>query len=112
VNQGLWGTAAFYRDPVGVVHLKGLVQNPSPNFFEPIFVLPPGYRPDLNAVVSPASDPEPAGGVRIFIIGQNAARPNQSALSGWIMPFSVGNSWVSLDGISFRCAPSGQNGCP
>ena len=20
--------------------------------------------------------------------------------------------WVSLDGITFRCAPSGQNGCP
>jgi len=112
VNQGLWGTAAFYRDPLGVVHLKGLVQNPSPTQGEPIFILPPGYRPDLNAVVAPPSDPEPAGGVRLFIIGQNPARPNPSVLSGWIMPFSVGNSWVSLDGINFRCAPSGQNGCP
>ena len=26
--------------------------------------------------------------------------------------FGNAQAWVSLDGISFRCAPSGSGGCP
>jgi hypothetical protein len=74
----VWSTAEYYRDPLGIVHLKGVVQNSAPNQNVPIFVLPAGYRPELTAIVTGPSDLEPAGGVRLYITGRNA-QPSQSA---------------------------------
>lgn len=42
---GSYSTPAFYKDAMGWVHLKGLVQNGSGST---IFVLPAGYRPGSN----------------------------------------------------------------
>ena len=41
-------TAAFYKDPWGVVHLKGLVASGSNGL---IFALPAAYRPSKNLIV-------------------------------------------------------------
>jgi hypothetical protein len=120
-------TAAFVRDATGFVHLKGTVlaedrtsasscgvTTTAPTN-QLIFVLPPGYRPssreamavltanDLTsgpatvgtaAVDGPAISPLPAGGVSVD--------------RGELGEFA----WFTLNGISFRCAPSGSNGCP
>jgi hypothetical protein len=41
-------TAAFFKDPYGIVHLKGLIYNGANDV--PIFVLPDGYRPSKGLI--------------------------------------------------------------
>src|SRR5688572_22284658 len=43
-TEGFWATAAFYKDVVGIVRFRGAVRATT-DTFEPIFVLPAGYRP-------------------------------------------------------------------
>jgi collagen triple helix repeat protein len=85
-------TAAFYKDPFGVVHLKGLVKGGW--YICPIFILPAGYRP---AGVE----------VRITLLDNTVSRLNINAngyLTREIGPSDLGTSWFSLDGLSFRAA--------
>jgi hypothetical protein len=91
---GAHGTAAFYKDPFGVVHLKGMVDCLGPAgpggtaSHDPIFVLPPGYRPagkDTQAVISN----DQAGRVEI-------------APDGTVSPLIEYQGWFSLDGVTFR----------
>jgi hypothetical protein len=97
LSPGVNNRAGHYRDPFGVVQLRGVVARVvgAPN--RPIFTLPAGSRPaklEHQAAASSSGytevDVEPGGNVT-------------SAIT---------SGWVSLDGISFRCAPSGSNGCP
>jgi hypothetical protein len=81
--------AAYARDAFGVVHLHGYVEpcgSPQPT----MFTLPPGYRPAKE---------------EFFAAGAPTAYPN-----GFVNATGPGN--MALDGITFRCAPSGKNGCP
>jgi hypothetical protein len=118
-------TAAFVRDATGFVHLKGTVLandrtslsscSSSVPTNQLIFVLPPGYRPSKReamavltandftsgpatvgtaAVDGPAISPLPAGAVSV----------DRDELGEF--------AWFTLNGISFRCAPQGSNGCP
>jgi hypothetical protein len=48
------GTAAFYKDALGVVHLKGTIRTGTGNGF-PAFTLPPGYRPDQDLLMPMAA---------------------------------------------------------
>jgi hypothetical protein len=105
-----FNSAAFARDRGGFVHLKGLVYatgggcggaiTPVPNV---IFTLPVGYRP---------------AGQNLFANLSNSALGRLDvATNGDVLiqgPTTQANAlnWVQLDGISFRCAPSGANGCP
>ena len=99
---GVWQNAAFYRDPLGVVHVTGAVEcavTPAPN--NTLFTLPAGYASAAH-IMFPATDAN----------GQNRNISVES--SGDVI---VGNGLpaatpVALDGVSFRCAPSGVNGCP
>ena len=96
-------TAAFYKDPWGVVHLKGVVQggtvahNPSGS----VFTLPCGYGPSKDEVHSVLSN-DTAGRVSIFFgpcgSGQYSAQVVAAPPSN--------AAWVSLDGITFRAAGS------
>ncbi len=78
----------YTKDPMGWVHLKGLIRRPtSTPLGTTILVLPAGYRPtaaEFFAVVS-------AG-----IYGQIRINPDGTIL------FEVGGSNISLSGISFR----------
>lgn len=103
-------TVAFFRDPWGIVHLKGLAEclgGTAPPCFagDRIFSLPEGYRPDrtasLSTVRSSNFTPNVAGRVDVDASGDVAVATNESV-----------EDWVSLDGLSFRCAPPGSNGCP
>jgi hypothetical protein len=115
-------SAAFLRDRFGFVHLKGMVDAddgtnaPCGAAFagQPdarIFNLPPGYRPAKR-------------GVNVTVTNETLGRvdvdgPELSITWGagavFINPpttFANAEQWISLDGITFRCAPSGVNGCP
>lgn len=101
---GGFSSAGFYRDPSGTVHMKGLIKlvgGQAPGVcFDAIFDLPAGYRPMERHLFTVLSN-----GV--------AARVDVSP-SSRVEYISGGDpyQWLSLDGITFRCAPSGANGCP
>ena len=67
-----------------------------------IFELPPGYRPPQREVHATLSN---------YRLGRVNVSPN-----GWVhfeapTNFEDARAWIVLDGISFRCAPSGSTGC-
>jgi hypothetical protein len=104
-RPGTDATAAFYRDPYGVVHLKGTVKcNDVPVGSYNIFRVPRGYFPSNLQWFTVSADNGPATVVAedygtfaalVYVTG----KPGAGGL-------------VSLDGISWRCSPSGVNGCP
>ena len=112
-TDGQHNSAAFYRDPFGEVHLKGLVCRayvfnvwgcpPSVSGaglqVDDIFQLPAGYRPGGIIEVAGSSAGLYAR-VEIKPDGTVSAAP----------PYNYGNLY--LDNISFRCAPAGVAGCP
>jgi hypothetical protein len=112
--------AGYFRDPAGVVHLRGLVYV-TDEVFGPcslssasqreFLTLPLGYRPEHNEALATISNNAPA---RINVLRQATLNPNEGAVAvepGF--PTTVNaHVWVSIDGLSFRCGPSGQDGCP
>ena len=120
--------ASFTRDAAGFVHLRGTViagdkissggceafinddpTNPM------IFRLPPGYRPvrrEAMAVLTGSSTTSnPAKTGTLAIDGPAISPLPDGAVS--VDPAQIGGSpYFTLDGISFRCEPSGKNGCP
>jgi hypothetical protein len=116
-------TAAFLRDRFGFVHLRGLVDvedatscgfviDDEGSEDELIFNLPQGYRPANRELFATLSNNAPA---RINVDGPSW-NPDlgAGAVSTDEPPTTVTNArqWISLDGMTFRCAPSGSNGCP
>ena len=103
-------TAAFLRDRSGFVHLKGVVDaDDGPGgvcgtggLETTIFSLPSGYRPAKQELISTLTNGAP---------GQVGISADQVKIES-PTTFASAKSWISLDGFSFRCAPSGQNGCP
>jgi hypothetical protein len=87
-----------------VVRLKGYLKCPAvvdPSF-TPMFQLPAGYRPDET---------------RLRVVGTFNATPGQLEITGdgYVAPTArpnAANILISIDGISFRCGPSGVDGCP
>jgi len=90
----------YWRDPLGVVHLRGSVMRC--NFANAILTLPLGLRPSHLqhfAVSMEGSSPD-VGSVILGGDGKLYSTAGTLAVT------------VALDGITFRCAPSGVNGCP
>ncbi len=87
VNYGSgWREAGFWRDPFGVVHLRGLIA--SGTIGQTAFTLPPGFRPSASEVFATVSN---------NLLGR------VSVLSGGAVVCDVGsNVWLSLSGITFR----------
>ena len=90
--------AAFYKDPFGVVHLRGLVKSGSFGFDAPpsgvIFTLPSSYRPafgEHTAVVTNGV----FGNTKIF-------GNSESSVAGSVQAQRGDNAWFSLDGITFK----------
>lgn len=85
--------AAFYKDPLGVVHLRGAIAASSTN--TSAFTLPAGYRPgdDLGFAAAGFS------GSSVPVISRVDIQPN-----GEVFPRCTGSncSPISLDGITFR----------
>ncbi len=118
-----YDTAAFFRDASGMVHLKGVIVGPENNVSgattcadaiagavpdlnsrQASFVrLPPGYRPAARTIFTTISNSKLA---RVDAWADGRVYP---------VPPTTGadvGAWLSLSGISFRCAPAGVDGCP
>jgi hypothetical protein len=94
---------AYYRDPFGVVHLRGSVKCPATTAYDyPLFFLPPGFRPEGFAYFPAIASYNQHGAVGVSKSGEVRNLLGSSAAA----------SHLSLDSVSFRCGPSGQNGCP
>jgi hypothetical protein len=96
-GQG-FDTVAFFKDPFGVVHLKGLALcDPADNLgcttndgSSTIFTLPGGYRPSAR---------------KVFGVIRNDAHARLDVTTAGEVHVTTNNSdgtWVSLEGISFR----------
>jgi hypothetical protein len=93
--------AEYYRDPLGIVHLRGAVIRCN-SAGTTIFTLPAGFRPG-------SLEHQTAAGNGTYAQDEVQVQPDGAVTA----PSTPGdNSYVSLDGVTFRCAPSGQNGCP
>ena len=94
------GPVGYQRDQLGYVHLSGVAERcgtPAP--VNNIFSLPAGYRPKPD-VLYPAVKGVGPGAVEV--------QPD-----GHVVAFNtVDGDRFTLNAISFRCAPSGKNGCP
>jgi len=121
---GPYTTPAYFRDSAGIVHLKGIVvahdgtlaaggtaacngdyQTPFNIRINSYSGLNLGYWPGETSVF-PVLSGNALGRIDITQDGSVQIDPN--------FPGSWANAktFVSLDGISYRCAPSGQDGCP
>ena len=111
-----YNSAAFLRDRHGIVHLKGYVKASGDDCdfrFSTdalIFTLPSGYRP-ATRVVHEVLTNEALGRVNVDGPALAGFPPGGVSVDP---PTTVPNAkqWVSLDGIKFRCAPAGVDGCP
>jgi hypothetical protein len=63
-----------------------------------MFTLPAGFRPGKLQHFAAVSS------IAIVEVNVDAAGPVTSSVPA--------SGWQALDGISFRCAPSGSDGCP
>jgi len=91
VNIATWDTTGFYKDPFGVIHLKGGIDSGSAGNTT-AFTLPEGYRPSVkkafNANLITSS---PITTTRVII-----------DTDGTVTPVTGTGSGVSLEQISFR----------
>jgi hypothetical protein len=94
-------TTGYWRDPFGVVHLRGFAIRCG-TAETTIFTLPPGFRPGkLEHFIAFMENPTPETGlVTVEAKGDIVASEVTT------------NNSIALDGITFKCAPSGSNGCP
>jgi hypothetical protein len=70
-NQGEGQTVAFYKDQLGVVHLRGIAKGGTPT--EAIFTLPPGFRPAAGPLLpfAVACLPCAPNGAGALVVGQD-----------------------------------------
>jgi hypothetical protein len=89
-NGSLHEDAGYFKDELGIVHLKGTVMAGASTTI--MFILPAGYRPKAE--------------IMFPVTIHDGNTDNQGRLSiygdGSIKPYVVSNYWVCLDGISFR----------
>lgn len=95
VNFGAgYNNAAYFKDSCGVVHLRGLVKNGDSGTGNPIFTLPPGYRPEARQLHGLTHY---GGSGFSAVLGRLDIMTN-----GDVCVLDGHKTWVSLDGISFR----------
>lgn len=91
LNYGTpFNNAEFYKDPLGVVHLRGLIKNGTLNTVA--FVLPAGYRPVTTYMFWQCS----------FLGSYISARIDIGATGNVLITTQAGNGFISLDGITFK----------
>jgi hypothetical protein len=94
-SDGGTSTAAFYKDPYGVVHLKGVVK--SGTIGTTIFSLPAGYRPSSLLIFPVVS----ANALGKLVISRDCSFGMCTPVQ-YVRANIGSNVWFSLDGISFR----------
>ena len=85
-----YATAAFYKDKMGVVHLRGVVTRGANHNGISVFVLPAGYRPSTSGKLLFTTQAA-SGMSRIDILPD-----------GNVVVTAGSTGWIGLDGITFR----------
>ena len=99
-NPAVNNSAGYYRDLGGRVYLQGWTVHCGAPAGSSIFTLPPGFRP----VKQETFDIETSPPVLVYVTPDGGV--NRS-------PAPTGSDdYTLLDGLSFRCGPSGVSGCP
>jgi hypothetical protein len=93
-------SAAYYRDRQGRVFLQGIIAQCGTPGSATLFTLPAGSRPEKNEAETPTA------------IASGPFKVQISSNGDVILIGMSPGSEFSLDGLSFRCGPSGANGCP
>ena len=111
-----FATAGFYKDQLGIVHLKGLVRigiiyNPLDPIVSPIFRLPAAYAPDKQRVFptvgrNPNGQEVTSGRVDVrpdglVIFEQDCVAVQDGGLTT-ATDCSADGEYVTLDGVAFR----------
>jgi hypothetical protein len=78
----------YFKDSMGIVHLRGLVRSGKIGFS--IFTLPIGYRPEFQNIFAASTAPDVYA--RLDVLTDGRVFPQTGSA----------NSWLSLDGITFR----------
>ena len=89
---GVFTPAGYFKDSLGIVHLRGLVQRKSGDS-NVIFTLPTGYRPEYEYIYAVAS-----GHTLV------PCRIDLTVKGEILVTAGTPGEYVSLDGISFRAA--------
>lgn len=89
LDTNLYSATSYLKDDSGTVFIKGLIKEGSTSQFATIFILPVGMRPSKILYVPCVSFDGVFGCVRI-------------ASSGEVQFVSGNNTYLSLDGISFK----------
>jgi len=79
----------YMKDALGFIHLQGLVKDGTVGAGIAIFILPPGHRPLKTLLFPVATNPNTIG--RVDITG-----------AGSVEATAGSNTWLSLNGISFK----------
>ena len=87
----LTNTVKFYKDPFGIVRLRGRVDTAGVTGTV-VFTLPTGYRPDATYTQLLAYDSITTTDTARGYIGTN----------GEVVIVNPGTTWTALDGITFR----------
>jgi len=83
---GSYNPAGYFKDSMGIVHLRGLVRSGTAST---IFTLPVGYRPDYRQLFATETSPNVNGRLDVDT-------------SGNVIMYGGSNAWFSLDGATFR----------
>lgn len=84
---GTYNPAGYFKDSLGIVHLRGLVK--SGGIGKHIFILPAGFRPQYRELQPVQTNSNTIGRVDVLTDGR--------------VHVGAGNAgWLSLDGITFR----------
>lgn len=86
---GPWNPPGYFKDSVGIVHLRGVFQRGNG---QSIFVLPVGYRPACRELQIGVGADSWMARIEVWTDGTV------------YMYWGGSNTWLSIDGISFRAA--------
>lgn len=85
-NASIYQSAGYFRSGNGIIYLRGLIKSGSVP--STVFTLPSGYRPNSTIVAN--------------VISNGAIGRVEIEADGDVNVVSGNNTYVSLDGISFR----------
>jgi hypothetical protein len=86
-----YASASFYIDPIGIVHLKGIIAGGAASSLA--FILPSGYRPPQNLAFAVAAG-----------VGSPTLEDVDVLSDGEVITNGTATAAVGLDGISFRAS--------
>ena len=88
---GTISTAAYYKDPLGIVHLKGTIK--SGTMGAAAFTLPVGYRPAEDSLYGASTSTASSAAGRVDVLA-----------NGNVIPQAGLNALIGMDSVLFRAA--------